>query len=375
MNSHQSMNPRSKQKVLLISTAANNFRYQAPFSTRDENTSFSHLAMRCLAHGIDLHVTHGDNLIDRHTALAWVWRGVSWRWVDVRLEDVSLCYADLPPNPAGATAFRRALGTRAIPIVNSLQLSDLLTDKLATHNYFSEHVPLTWRAETPGLVSRLRPDRLHPDLSADKLFFKPRYGERGRGIYIADHAGLADHPALRFEDYLVQAFLETRSGIPELGISERHDLRLLLRNGELVQAFARVPATGSYLSNFSQGGRELPIKLDDLPSRIRQFAAEIDASLSDFGPRFFSLDVGIGRSGKIWIYELNTMPDVVWDDRLPEGKPRHRLMHELIAAWLDDSGQLLRQAGEQKQRPPGRRAAAIGTRWPRHEKFARHYIR
>ena len=143
----------------------------------------------------------------------------------------------------------------------------------------------------------------------------------------------------------------------------------------MVQAFARIPATGSYLSNFSQGGREVPIEIDDLPPRVTQFAADIDAQLGHFGPRFFSLDVGIGRSGKIWIYELNTMPDVVWDDRLPESKPLHRLMHELIAAWLDESGQILQPGGARRKRPPGRRAAALGPRWPGREKLARHYIR
>ena len=91
MNSNTSMDSRPRLQALLISTAANNFRYQAPFSTRDENTSYSHLAMRCLAHGIDLSVTHGDNLIGRHGASAWVWRGVAWRRVDLELEGISLC--------------------------------------------------------------------------------------------------------------------------------------------------------------------------------------------------------------------------------------------------------------------------------------------
>ncbi|MEM7588438.1 MAG: hypothetical protein AAF560_33930, partial [Acidobacteriota bacterium] len=138
-------------------------------------------------------------------------------------------------------------------------------------------------------------------------------------------------------DTIVQAFLETSSGIPELGIRERHDLRLILRDGEIVLAFARMPAESSYVSNCSQGGRELPLAVADLPLRVTRFAAEIDARLSRFGPRLYSLDLGVGRSGKIWIYELNTMPGIVWDDNLPQNKPLHRKMQSLVAGWLDSA--------------------------------------
>ncbi|MEM7588022.1 MAG: hypothetical protein AAF560_31830, partial [Acidobacteriota bacterium] len=287
-----------RQNALLIATIVRRSPDSLPFASREENASYGHLAMLCAERGIDLHVTHFENLSGSARAFAWAWRWGSWKLVDLPLAELSLCYADLPQNYAAADAFRQALEAHPITLVNALPMSDLLTDKLATYRQFAAHVPLTWSADTPDLVDRLRAVQPHPDLSVDTLILKPRFGERGRGIHITDLESLASHPAGRYRDTIVQAFLETSSGIPELGIRERHDLRLILRDGEIVLAFARKPAESSDVRKCSQGGRELPLAVADLPWRVTRFAAEIDARLSRFGPRLYSLDLGVGRSGK-----------------------------------------------------------------------------
>ena len=341
-----------RQAALLIATIVRCSPHPLPFVKDEENASYGHLAALCADRGLDLHLTHHDNLSGgaedgQAKALAWGWRGGAWQRMDLPLAGISLCYADLPPNFSGAEAFRRALESHPIRIVNALKLSDLLTDKLATFQLFKEDVPLTWSADAPDLTSRVRAARHHPDLSVDKLFLKPRFGERGRGIYVTGLEGLDEHPARLFQDYIVQSFLETGSGIPELGIHERHDLRLIVRNGEIVLAFARMPAAASYVSNCSQGGREMPLAIANLPDFVVRFAADIDARLCHFGPRLYSLDLGIGHSRKIWIYELNTMPGIVWDDKLPENKPLHLNMHRILADWLSAASQ------QAIPRPPG----------------------
>ena len=326
-----------RRRILLIATIVHRSRGLVPFASRDENASYGHLAALCAARGLDLHVTHFENLSHDESAFAWTWRGKSWRLVDLSLSDLSLCYADLPQNFAAADAFRQALADHSIRIVNALALSDLLTDKLATYRRFDEYVPLTWSTGSPDLIDCLRSMRLHSDLSVEKLVLKPRFGERGRGIYFTQLDRLAEHPALRRKDYILQAFLETRCGLPELGIDGRHDVRLILRDGEIMLAFARLPASGRFISNCCQGGRELPLTVDDLPDRVIRFAADIDSRLRHFGPRLYSLDLGVGRSGKIWIYELNTMPGIVWDHRRPENISLHQNMHHVLASWLSSA--------------------------------------
>lgn len=333
MDTPRAESAKPGRKALLVATIVHRSRHTEPFAHRDENASYQHFAALCADRGLDLHVTHFDNPSASTSTFAWAWRG-AWELVDLPLDEVTLCYADLPPNLDRAVAFRAALEARPIQIVNTPQLGDLLTDKLATFSHFADHVPATWNANAPDLADRLRTAQLHADLSTEKLVLKPRFGERGRGIVTTDLDGLAAYSASELDDYIVQAFLETRSGIPGLGIRKRHDVRLILRDGAILLAFARLPAPGSFVSNTSQGGHELPLVVEALPSHVTRFAGEVDDRLRHFGTRFYSLDIGIGRSGKIWIFELNTMPGIVWSKDLPKNQPLHRAMQTHLAAWL-----------------------------------------
>ncbi len=321
-------------KALLIATIVNRSRRPEPFETADENSSYANLAELLAGFGIDLHLAHYANLLPDGRVLAWHRRGSSWRAVDCRIDELSICYADLPMNFPDAMELKQALADHPLAIVNDLRLSDLFTDKLATYDFLPTLIPTTWDAGEPGVSGRLRDEHLHSDLSVRKIFLKPRHGERGRGILVTDPKGLADQPQAGRPDYIIQPFLETGAGIPELGISGRHDLRLIICDGDIVLAFARVAASGSYLCGYAQGGREMRFDVNRLPARLVEFAWMVDAKLLPFGPRLYSLDIGVGRSGKIWIYELNTMPGIVWNQGDEESRALHGGMHDLVARWL-----------------------------------------
>lgn len=328
--------------VLLIATIVRQQLRPTPFDDGATGDSYAHLAALCAEGGLGLLLTHHANLRSPTTALAWRWHGAptaqgqapGWRALECSLAEVDLAYADLPQNFPEALAFKEALIAHKVPVINDLRLSDQLTDKALTYELFPEHVPTTWCTAEPDLKRRLRSVAIHPDLDLERLVLKPRFGERGRGISWTDPRGLPAHPDAARPDFIVQPFLETNGGIPELGIRDRHDLRLILCDGTIELCFARIPKAGSYVSNCSQGGREVCIDPDQLPARVKDFAARIDARLHEFGPRLYSLDLGIGRSGKIWIYELNTMPGIVWDDAVPENRPLHEAMHRVLARWM-----------------------------------------
>ena len=73
--------------------------------------------------------------------------------------------------------------------------------------------------------------------------------------------------------------------------------------------------------------------VEQVPERLLDFASRVDARLLDYGDRVYSLDIGIGQSGKIWIYELNTMPGVVWG-AFSNDKIRYHRMHQMLANWM-----------------------------------------
>lgn len=326
--------PQDRASVLLIATNVNRRPQPAPFDDAATADSHANLAGLCAALGLDLWLAHCASLRSEGAAVAWRWHGHRWQRMRCPLGEIDLAYADLPLGIPEARAFERALSAHSIPVVNDPRMSDCLTDKVATHDLFPNHVPTTWSAADPDLAQIVRQAELPADLDASRLFLKPRFGERGRGIFVTDLPGLSNHSVMGQADYIVQPFLETGSGIPELGIRGRHDLRLIVCNGRIELCFARQPGEGSYLSNCSQGGRELPLEPDRLPVRVTELARRIDERLSGFGPRLYSLDIGIGRSGKLWIFELNTMPGIAWDEHKPENRPLHEKMHRIVARWL-----------------------------------------
>ena len=323
--------PNRNLDALLIPTIASHSRQATPFDHADENNSYANLAALCAECGVDLHVTHFENLTSGTEGFAWNWKNSSWQLVGCPIPQLSLCYADLPQDFPKAIELQQALHAHPVTVVNALQLSDLLTDKLATYDLFSEHVPLTLNANDPDLLARLRGADCHPDLSIQNIFMKPRFGERGRGIYVTDLDDLAAHQAIRRMDYIVQPFLETNAGVPELDITGRHDLRMIICDGHIVLTYASMPAEGSYVSRCSH---EIEIDMKQLPERLVDFATMVDDHLCHYGSRLYALDIGIGRSGKIWIYELNTMPGIVWDEKIPESKALFGKMQRILARWL-----------------------------------------
>ena len=61
---------------------------------------------------------------------------------------------------------------------------------------------------------------------------------------------------------------------------------------------------------------------------------KIDETLRQYGPRLYSVDAGVGRSGKIWLYELNTMPGIVWESENAPDQSRYKRVHKAVVEML-----------------------------------------
>ena len=138
---------------------------------------------------------------------------------------------------------------------------------------------------SPNLSTRLLEASIHPDLRTDKIILKPRYGERGKGIEVISLSEV-DNPRIQnMQDYIVQPLMESDSGIPELNIPGRHDLRMLIYNGEVMDFFIRVASDNNFICNQSHGGRISYFQLDELPERFRTIAREVDLTLCEYMPQ------------------------------------------------------------------------------------------
>lgn len=325
---------KQRSNVLLIVTIASRSQQRAPFDSANTNDAYAHLCSLCAEANMNLYITHFDNILPDSTIFSWIYRDTAWELEELPISQFSLSYADLPPNETNANRLREMLIAHDVTIVNDLWISDALTDKVRTYELFPELIPATVDVADAVGMARLRELSTHPDLSLEKLILKPRFGERGKGIEVIDFSDLTSTRVLNKQDYIIQPFLESDAGIPELNIQGRHDLRMLVNNGEIIQLFVRVPAPNSHISSYAAGGKIQHFEVAQLPEKFREVALAVDERLNHFVPRLYSVDVGFGRSGKIWIYELNTMPGIVWEEEHMADKPKYIRVHKAITNML-----------------------------------------
>lgn len=76
--------------------------------------------------------------------------------------------------------------------------------------------------------------------------------------------------------------LRARARIPGADISNQHDLRIIMINGNYSCSYARIAGQNQDLSNLSQGGRIQHIPRAQLPDSAINLARRVDDGLNDF---------------------------------------------------------------------------------------------
>ncbi len=181
-------------------------------------------------------------------------------------------------------------------VINCLGFKEFSRDKLALAQKYPEFCP-----KTIGIKSQAE---LLADLSGNRLMvYKPVTGMKGKGILFIESADDLVKEAIEYPGIL-QEFMETESGIPGL-LTGRHDMRVVVINGEIVWATARQPKGDSLLANVAQGGsiREIPIQ--EVPLSAVKIVNKLAQDFkNEYHNPLFSVDFGF-RDGKPFIYEIN----------------------------------------------------------------------
>ena len=185
--------------------------------------------------------------------------------------------------------------------VNRRDFKLLAWDKWKTSGLIGQYMPQTLiiedREKLPEILSKIK---------SDWVVLKPFSGLKGIGIFIGDKK-----EALKFEfdkkynHYIAQEFVDTGNGIPSI-TSGMHDLRIVVVNGKSVWCHVRVPAKGKLLANAAQGGILTEVEYEKVPESVKKVVGEISKLFSGkFDNPLYSLDFGIGESGKPYIFEIN----------------------------------------------------------------------
>lgn len=188
-----------------------------------------------------------------------------------------------------------------LKVVNCREFKELTCDKWKTYKILKQYMPKTfWVGEIQNAKELLS------EIKTDNIVLKPFDGLRGKGIYIGPKENLEGFiPEKPSTKYILQEFIDTSNGIP--GITPgKHDLRIVVVNGEVVWCHVRVPKEGTYLANAAQGGNLTEVDYKNVPSSAKKIVETISRKFyKKYDNPMFSLDFGIGLDGKPLIFEIN----------------------------------------------------------------------
>jgi glutathione synthase/RimK-type ligase-like ATP-grasp enzyme len=133
---------------------------------------------------------------------------------------------------------------------------------------------------------------------------KPAKGLGGKGIIVDVPQNLAQINIETGKEYVLQQFIDTSQGIKNI-VKKKHDLRIIIINGEIVLAHVRTPKEGSYLANVAQGGTIKKITLKKIPKEALNVTKKIQKIINKkYNYPIYSIDFGFENETP-YVFELN----------------------------------------------------------------------
>jgi glutathione synthase/RimK-type ligase-like ATP-grasp enzyme len=185
--------------------------------------------------------------------------------------------------------------------VNRRDFKVLAWDKWAAYQVIGEYMPQTFVIKDSEEVAQIL-----PQIKSELVVLKPFNGLKGIGIFIGKKEdALKFKFDKRYPKYIAQEFVDTSGGIPGI-TSGMHDLRIVIVNGSPVWCHVRVPAQGSLLANAAQGGNLTEIDYGKVPESVKEIVGKVSGLFtSEYDNPVYSLDFGIGKNGRPFIFEIN----------------------------------------------------------------------
>jgi hypothetical protein len=298
---------------------------RTPFYNQRLSDSYAHFYRLAHRNGERLFFASAEDFFEDGTVRGyWIPEGAGWRPVEKPIR-MGMLFDKLGGDDALFNAVLARVQELKIPVYGHYGLNRFTGDKWECYKVFPrEH----------ALTRTIEPDRSTVEAQIDAFFnlmddvysehdnravLKPRWGWESRGLFLlrrtsegvfletlggqviyegAQVARILD--GLVADPYIIQAFVNTAQGIPELGLNtDRHDARFVFSIGrpgvaEFVQAYVKTPAKMLYypLSAFPAAAFEV----------LESVAAEV-ARRFPYG--IFSVDIMRDSSGRWFLTELN----------------------------------------------------------------------
>ncbi|HEU5187474.1 MAG TPA: hypothetical protein VFT87_03145 [Candidatus Saccharimonadales bacterium] len=209
-----------------------------------------------------------------------------------------------------------------VALINDPRLDQLCWSKEKTYQVLGDFHPKTLQVNTAAELKAAL-----ASVPGDKVALKELTGSSGEGVFVGAKQG-AVHAELAYP-LLVQEFIETGAGVPGI-TNKRHDIRVVLANGEPIAATLRTPPEGGLKSNIGYGGEHRLLELSELPQSLLDICQQIDKRVKNYGNfRLYSVDFGLTPFG--WrMFEANGMPGVIAKSRGPQAIPYQEKLTDFL---------------------------------------------
>ncbi len=313
----------TKQIALIHGEANTAKEAKRPFNSPSLNESYSNFLQLGSNYGVLISITSSAFVdVNRQETYGWTYDKSTSDWISGENKPDLFYDRFRFENASEQEDLLRKSLNDSEKCVNAVALEDICKDKYKTWLTFPQYCIPTFLVEgkTPlaKIIEELK-KYSSSDLSLDRVIAKNRYGSGGEGISLDTPIGDINSDK---SDRLIQPYLDTGRGISELGISRRHDLRVIMVNGKPIVAEARVVHESNQGQELffpkSYSSDTLPMEIEQIPSSFIEIAKKIDAKLAGYNTRIYSIDFGQGYSGKPWVFELNSRAQQTWRVRSQE---------------------------------------------------------
>lgn len=204
-----------------------------------------------------------------------------------------------------------------IPHISDKKIVDICWNKETTNQVFGQFQP---RSATANNLSDLRSKM--PELKGDNnlVVIKPFEGFGGKDILVINPSDIEQYiKQLPQFPFLIQEFVESSEGVHNIA-SGRHDLRIIILNGNILGGSIRIPKPGGFLSNTHQGGTMRLLDISEIPDDLKDLSKDIDTKLPRV-PRLYSADfIHSSLKDRWFLIELNQSPGLIPSSFGPTGR-------------------------------------------------------
>lgn len=365
--------PQLYDLIVIYSEFANSagdkkYREKAPFSFKDRyeiyNDSYSYFLLKCRKIGIKAAFATFRDIIGPGLFKSFWTYNKKWIRHSGRAYSRVLFDKFTPTSAEQQKKLKLLTSSKEIYMFNNRKIIDIFQNKLNTYKCFKKFaipsVEITSPSKQKIILAKIELDRILKKHKCKIDFkngciIKDNTGAGGYRIHKVDINNSSINKIKRFYksdkknkemlSYTLQPFIKCNKGFSFGKYHGFIDLRLIILNHKIVQAYIRVAKKGKFRCNEHQGGELIYISKKIIPKKvlavIKKIIRRLDTKL-DLKHSLYALDFIQSNNGNLYFIEGNTNPGLDWNHKKKVNEEKSK---ELVNIIVNEVKSIIKETG------------------------------